>query len=77
MKRFAPKNILIGLIRLYQKLRPAGTRGCCKYIPTCSQYGIEAVERFGALKGGLLARLGPRTRKKEQGLIREGFDLKL
>ena len=49
MKRFAPKNILIGLIRLYQKLRPAGTRGCCKYIPT------EAVERFGALKGGLLA----------------------
>ena len=55
MKRFAPKNILIGLIRLYQKLRPAGTRGCCKYIPTCSQYGLEAVERFGALKGGLLA----------------------
>ena len=51
MKRFAPKNILIGLIRLYQKLRPAGTRGCCKYIPTCSQYGLEAVERFGALKG--------------------------
>lgn len=32
MKRFAPKNILIGLIRLYQKLRPAGTRGCCKYL---------------------------------------------
>ena len=55
MKRFAPKNILIGLIRLYQKLRTAGTRGCCKYIPTCSQYGLEAVERFGALRGGLLA----------------------
>ena len=49
------ENALLGLIRLYQRLRPSSTRGCCKYIPTCSQYGLEAVERFGALKGGLLA----------------------
>ena len=28
---------------------------CCKYIPTCSQYGIEAIEKYGAFKGGALA----------------------
>ena len=27
----------------------------CPYIPTCSQYGLEAIEKYGALKGGLLA----------------------
>ena len=26
----------------------------CKFTPTCSEYGIEAIEKFGALKGGLL-----------------------
>lgn len=55
MTGFTPKRALIALIRLYQKIRPSGTRGCCKYIPTCSEYGIQAIERFGAFKGGLLA----------------------
>ena len=54
MKRFAPKEALLALIRLYQKTRPKSTAGCCKYIPTCSEYGLVAIERFGALKGGLL-----------------------
>lgn len=54
MKRFAPKNILLALIHVYRKIRPRSTRGCCKYVPTCSEYGLVAIERFGALKGGLL-----------------------
>lgn len=54
MKRFAPKEALLALIRLYQKTRLKSTAGCCKYIPTCSEYGLVAIERFGALKGGLL-----------------------
>ena len=54
MKRFAPKEALLALIRLYQKTRPKSTAGCCKYIPTCSEYGLVAIERFGVLKGGLL-----------------------
>ena len=47
--RYWPRRAVIGLIHLYRKLRPRATRGCCKYIPTCSQYGEEAVERYGAL----------------------------
>lgn len=54
MKRCSPKEMLLALIRLYRKIRPKSTAGCCKYIPTCSEYGMVAIERFGALKGGLL-----------------------
>ena len=28
--------------------------GCCKFIPTCSQYGLEAIQKYGAFKGGLM-----------------------
>lgn len=49
------KRILIGLIKFYRKyLSPLKGRGTCIYIPTCSQYGIEAIEKYGAVKGGLL-----------------------
>lgn len=54
-RKFTPKNALIWLFRLYRKIRPQSTRGCCKYIPTCSEYGLLAVERFGAFKGAGLA----------------------
>lgn len=49
------KNLLIRIIRFYQKyISPMkGTR--CPYFPTCSQYGLEAIEKYGALKGGILA----------------------
>lgn len=48
------KRPLIWLIRKYQQgISPLKTP-CCKYYPTCSSYGLEAIERFGALKGGLL-----------------------
>lgn len=49
------KKVLIGLIKFYRKyisaMKPAPT---CKYIPTCSEYGLQAIEKYGALKGGLL-----------------------
>ena len=49
------KNLFIFLIKLYQKyLSPLKTTRC-PYIPTCSQYGLEAIQKYGALKGGLLA----------------------
>ena len=49
------KKLLIKLIRLYQKYISPMKRTKCPYIPTCSQYGLEAIEKYGALKGGLLA----------------------
>ena len=50
------KKIFIKLIVFYQKYLSALKGGStCKYVPTCSQYAIEAIEKYGALKGGLLA----------------------
>ena len=49
------KNIFIGLIKFYRKyISAVKTAPTCKFIPTCSEYGIEAIEKYGALKGGLL-----------------------
>ena len=46
------KSLLLWLIRSYRRnlspLRPP----CCRFIPTCSQYALEAVEKYGAGKGG-------------------------
>ncbi|MCR4722113.1 MAG: membrane protein insertion efficiency factor YidD [Lachnospiraceae bacterium] len=50
------KKILIGLVRFYQKrISPLKKRGSCIYIPTCSQYALEALEKYGAVKGTWLA----------------------
>lgn len=49
------KKILIGIIQFYRKyLSPLKGISTCKYTPTCSQYGIEAIEKYGVLKGGCL-----------------------
>ena len=47
------KHILISLIKLYQKI-PGSFHDSCRHIPTCSNYGIEAIEIHGAIKGSLL-----------------------
>ncbi|MBD5544635.1 MAG: membrane protein insertion efficiency factor YidD [Lachnospiraceae bacterium] len=49
------KKILIGLIKFYRKYISPLKSTRCPYIPTCSQYGLEAIEKYGALKGSLLA----------------------
>lgn len=47
------KYILIGLIRTYQLL-PFKSHEKCKFIPTCSNYGIEAIKEYGSIKGLIL-----------------------
>ncbi|MBQ6292741.1 MAG: membrane protein insertion efficiency factor YidD [Lachnospiraceae bacterium] len=50
------KRILLALIRFYQKyISPMKRGGSCKYIPTCSEYARQAIEKHGALKGSVLA----------------------
>ncbi|MDO5808314.1 MAG: membrane protein insertion efficiency factor YidD [Lachnospiraceae bacterium] len=49
------KKILIFLIRCYQKYLSPLKSTKCPYFPTCSQYGLEAVQKYGAVKGSILA----------------------
>ena len=49
------KTILLALIRFYRNYISPMRPPCCRFIPTCSQYALEAVEKYGALKGGWLA----------------------
>ena len=49
------KHIMKALIRVYQVAISPYRRRCCNYIPTCSQYALEAIEKYGAVKGGWLA----------------------
>ncbi len=49
------KKILIFLIRTYQvTISPRFSHGSCRYMPTCSQYMLEAIEIHGVFKGCLL-----------------------
>jgi len=57
------KKILIGLIKVYQKtlsfdhspLKVFYPHGFCRFHPTCSQYSIEAIDKYGPIKGSLKA----------------------
>lgn len=45
------KRPVIAVIRFYQRYISPGLGSNCRFQPTCSQYTVEAVERYGALKG--------------------------
>lgn len=45
---------LIGLVRLYRLILSPYLGGSCRFVPSCSQYGLDALGRFGALRGALL-----------------------
>jgi putative membrane protein insertion efficiency factor len=49
------KYILMGLIRLYQVTLSRVMPPSCRFTPSCSHYGYEAIQKYGALKGGWLA----------------------
>ena len=47
-------GLFIALIKLYRVLLSPILGAQCRYSPTCSQYGIEAIKKYGAFKGGWL-----------------------
>jgi putative membrane protein insertion efficiency factor len=47
-------GIFIALIKIYQYLISPLYPATCRYTPTCSQYGAEAIKKHGAFKGGWL-----------------------
>ena len=49
------KKLLLAMIRFYRKHVSPAKKPCCRFIPTCSAYAGEAIEKYGACKGGWLA----------------------
>ncbi|MCQ2604918.1 MAG: membrane protein insertion efficiency factor YidD [Bacteroidales bacterium] len=48
------KKLFIFPIRIYQRCISPLLPPSCRYTPTCSQYGVEAIQKYGVLKGGWL-----------------------
>ena len=49
------KRLFLALIRFYQHYISPAFPARCRYIPTCSEYALTSIEKYGAVKGGWLA----------------------
>ena len=49
------RKVLLSLIRLYQRTLSQITPPTCRFYPSCSEYGYQAVARYGVFKGGWMA----------------------
>jgi len=57
-----PRRVLVGFIKIYQKtisfdhglLKIFYPHGFCRFTPTCSEYGSQAIAKYGVLKGGIM-----------------------
>ncbi len=47
--------LFVALIRFYQTAVSPHTPAACRFTPTCSQYALEAIKKYGPFKGGWLA----------------------
>ena len=54
VKNLPMKGMLV-LLRFYKREISPMLPPCCRYTPTCSEYAMQAVEKYGAVKGGWLA----------------------
>jgi putative membrane protein insertion efficiency factor len=67
----APKIVLLWLLRGYKRALSPLFLPSCRYVPTCSEYAAEALERYGAVRGSMMA-LGRLLRCHP--VVRGGFD---
>ena len=49
------KSLALGLLRVYKQWISPAFPPSCRYVPTCSEYAMEAVERYGVARGGTMA----------------------
>ena len=49
------KALVIKIIKFYQKNISCLKKPCCRYVPTCSEYAIVSIKRFGILRGGFMS----------------------
>jgi uncharacterized protein len=49
------KSFALWVLRGYKRWVSPAFPPSCRYVPTCSEYAMEAVERYGALRGGVMA----------------------
>ena len=58
-----PRRLIVGMIKVYQKtvsfdhgfLKIFYPHGFCRFSPSCSEYGAQAITKYGIIKGGLMA----------------------
>jgi putative membrane protein insertion efficiency factor len=50
-----PARAAVGLVRFYQRFLSAMKPPTCRFYPTCSEYGLQAIAHRGVLRGGVLA----------------------
>ena len=61
--KYLPRRLVVFLIRVYQKtlsfdhgpLKILFPHGFCRFTPTCSEYGSQAIAKYGVIRGGLMA----------------------
>jgi putative membrane protein insertion efficiency factor len=63
MFKYYPRYLVIKLIKIYQKtlsfdhgiFKVLYPHGFCRFKPTCSEYAIDAIQKYGIIKGGFMA----------------------
>ncbi len=54
LRRIRPRNLAVGAIRVYQRLLSPMLSPSCRYWPTCSQYTLQAIQKYGLVRGGFM-----------------------